>query len=86
MAAAAALVIGLAAAAIGQALQARPASTAAATAPRWTDTDTGASAATGARATVRYAAQPWGTELEARQAARFVITAGSQTLVSVPAS
>jgi hypothetical protein len=133
MAAAAALVIGLAAAAIGQALQARPASPAAATAPRWTDTDTGASAATGARATVRYAAQPWGTELEARvtgvpagtrcqlrvinaqgqdigaggwtiaagsqhpwypasvpwPAARlhgFVITAGSQTLVSVPAS
>ena len=132
-AAAAALIIGLAAATSVQALHARPASTAAPTAPRWTDTDTGASAATGARATVRYAGQPWGTQLEVRVtgiaagtrcqlrvinaqgqdigaggwivtagsqhswypasvpwlAARlrgFVITAGSQTLVTVPAS
>jgi hypothetical protein len=65
MAAAAALLIGLAAATGLHVIQGRPASTAAA-APRWTDTATGASAATGARATVRYAAQPWGAELEVR--------------------
>jgi anti-sigma factor RsiW len=63
--AAAALVIGLAAAAAVQVLHAYPASTPAA-AVRWTDTDTGSSAATQAGATVRYAAQPWGTEVEAR--------------------
>jgi len=42
----------------------RPASTTAATTPRWTGTATGASAATGVSATVRYAAEPWGTELQ----------------------
>jgi hypothetical protein len=65
-AAAAALAIGLAAATGLHVLQGHPASTTAATTPRWTDTDTGASATTGARATIRYAAQPWGTEMEAR--------------------
>jgi hypothetical protein len=132
-AAAAALVIGLAVATGLHVLQGRPASTTAAVAPRWTDTDTGASATTRARATIRYASQPWGTELEARVAGipagthcqlrvsnaqgqdiaaggwvitagsqdtwypasvpwpaasvqDFVITAGSQTLVTVPAS
>ena len=63
-AAAAALVIGLAAATGPQLLHARLASTSAVTAPRWIDTDTGASPATGAWAAVRYAAQPWGAELE----------------------
>jgi hypothetical protein len=67
-AAAAALLIAIAAAAGVHALQGRPASTTATAAPRWTDTDTGASAATGARATVRYAAERWGTELEVRVA------------------
>jgi hypothetical protein len=62
---AAALVFGVAAAASLQVLHARPASTAA-EAPRWTDTTTGASPATGAWAAVRYVAQPWGTELEVR--------------------
>jgi Putative zinc-finger len=66
MVAAAALVIGIAAATGLHVLQDHPASTTAATAPRWTDADTGASTATGARATIRYAAQRWGTELEAR--------------------
>jgi hypothetical protein len=65
-AAAAALVIGLAVATGLHVLQGHPASTTAATGPRWTDTDTGASTTTGARATVRYAAQSWGTELEAQ--------------------
>jgi Putative zinc-finger len=63
-AAAAALLIGVAAAVGLHLLQGGPASTTAAAAPRWTDTDTGA--ATGAHATVRYAAERWGTELEAR--------------------
>jgi anti-sigma factor RsiW len=131
MAVAAALVFGVAAAASVQVLHARPASTTAG-APQWTDTSTGASPATGAWATVRYAARPWGTELEVRvtgvaagtrcqlrvvnahgqdiaaggwiitagsqhawypasvpwPAARlrgFAVTAGSKTLVSVPA-
>jgi hypothetical protein len=64
-AAAAALVIGIAAATGLHVLQGHPASPAAA-APRWTDADTGASAVTGAQATVRYAAQPWGTQIEVR--------------------
>jgi hypothetical protein len=64
MAVAAALVIALAAAAGVQAFHTLPARTTAATAPRWTGTATGASPATGASATVRYAAEPWGTELE----------------------
>jgi anti-sigma factor RsiW len=61
---AAALVTGLAAATSLQVFHARPASISAATAPRWTGTITGTSRATGAWAAVRYAAQPWGTELE----------------------
>ena len=66
MAAAAALLIGIAAAVGLHVLQGGPASTTGAAAPRWTDTDTSASAATGAHATVRYAAERWGTELEVR--------------------
>jgi anti-sigma factor RsiW len=61
-AAAAALVIGLAGATGLQVLHAHLASTA----PRWIDTNTGDTAATGAWAAVRYAAQPWGAELEVR--------------------
>ena len=64
-AAAAALLIGTAAAVGLHALQGRPASTTAAV-TQWTDTDTGANATTGTRATVRYAAERWGTELEVR--------------------
>jgi anti-sigma factor RsiW len=65
-AAAAALVIGVAAAVGLQVLHARLAGTSAATAPPWIDTDTAGSPATGAWAAVRYAAQPWGAELEVR--------------------
>ena len=64
VAVAAALVFAAATATGVQALHAIPASTTAATTPRWTGTVTGTSAATGALATVRYAAQPWGTQLE----------------------
>jgi hypothetical protein len=64
IAVAAALVIAGAAAAGVQAFHALPASTTAATAPRWTGTATAASPATGVSATVRYAAEPWGAELE----------------------
>lgn len=63
MAAAAALLVAGAAAIGVHVLQGHPAGTAA---PRWTDTDNGASATTGARAAVRYAPESWGTELEAR--------------------
>jgi anti-sigma factor RsiW len=59
---AAALVIGLAGATGLQVLHARLAGTA----PRWLDTSTGLAPATGAWATVRYAAQPWGAEVEVR--------------------
>jgi len=38
----------------------------ASTAPRWIETNTAGSPATGAWAAVRYAAQPWGAELEVR--------------------
>ncbi len=65
-AAAAALVIGLAAATGLQVLHDRLAGISAAAAPRWIDTDTGGSPATGAWAAVRYAAQHWGAELEVR--------------------
>lgn len=61
-----ALVIGLAAATGVQVLRARLAGFSAAAAPRWIDTDTAGSPATGAWAAVRYAAQPWGAELEVR--------------------
>ena len=64
IAVAAALVIAIAAAAGVQALHSIPASTTATTAPLWTGSATGTSPATGASATVRYAAEPWGTELE----------------------
>ena len=63
-AAAAALVIGLAAATGLQVLHARLGGTSPAAAPRWIDTNTGDGPATGAWAAVRYAAQPWGAELE----------------------
>jgi len=63
---AAALVIGLAAATGLQVLHAHLASTSAAVAPRWIETNTGGNPATGAWAAVRYAAQPWGAELEVR--------------------
>lgn len=59
---AAALAVGLAAATGLQVLHAHLASAA----PRWIDTDTADSPATGAWAAVRYAAQPWGAELEVR--------------------
>ena len=59
---AAALVIGLAAAIGLQVLHARLASTA----PVWIETHTADSPATGAWAAVRYAAQPWGAEVEVR--------------------
>jgi anti-sigma factor RsiW len=65
-AAAAALIIGVAAAVGLQVLHARLAGSSAAAAPRWVDTDTAGSPATGAWAAVRYAAQPWGAELEVR--------------------
>lgn len=64
MAVAAVLVIAAAAATGVQVLHTIPASTTAATTPRWTGTATGASAATGALATVRYATESWGTQLE----------------------
>jgi Putative zinc-finger len=66
MAAAAGLLTASAAAIGVHVLQGQPAGTAAAANPRWTDTDTGASATTGARAAIRYAAESWGTELEVR--------------------
>lgn len=62
MATAAALLVAVAAAAGVHLLQGHPATAT----PQWTDMDTGASATTGARATVRYAAESWGTELEVR--------------------
>jgi anti-sigma factor RsiW len=65
-AAAAVLVIGLAAATGLQVLHVRLAGISAAAAPQWIETDTGDSPATGAWAAVRYAAQPWGAELEVR--------------------
>jgi hypothetical protein len=61
-AAAAALVIGLAAATGLQVLHARLAGAT----PRWLETRTADSPATGVSAAVRYAAQPWGAEVEVR--------------------
>jgi anti-sigma factor RsiW len=58
LAIAAALIVGAAAVAGWQAL--RPAG------PRWEATDTAVNPVTRAGAAVRYAAEPWGTELEAR--------------------
>jgi hypothetical protein len=60
-AAAAAVLVGLASAVTVQVLHTLPT-----TAPHWSSIITGGSAATGAQAAVRYAAQPWGTELEVR--------------------
>ena len=65
LAAAAALILGVAAVSGWQALR-PPGRPAAAAAPRWAATDEAVDPATGAGATVRYAAEPWGTELEAR--------------------
>ena len=61
-AAAAALVIGLAAATGLQVLHAHQADAT----PRWIETKTAESPATGVWAAVRYAAEPWGAELEVR--------------------
>jgi anti-sigma factor RsiW len=65
-AAAAVLAAGLAAATAVQVLHAGAASPPAAAAARWSATATGANPATGVRAAIRYAAQPWGSELEVR--------------------
>jgi hypothetical protein len=79
-AAIAAVVIALAAALTVQVLHTWPASTTAVTAPHWSSVIAGASAATGASAAVRYAAQPWGTELEVRVSG---IRAGTRCQVGV---
>jgi anti-sigma factor RsiW len=65
LAVAAALIIGVAAVSGWQALR-PPGPPAAAAAPRWAATDEAVNPATGAGATVRYAAEPWGAELEVR--------------------
>jgi anti-sigma factor RsiW len=65
-AAAAVLVAGLAAATGVQVLHAGAASPPAAAAARWAATATGADPATGVWAAIRYAARPWGSELEVR--------------------
>jgi anti-sigma factor RsiW len=65
IAAAAALAAGLAAAGL-EAFHAGAAAPPPGAAPRWTATATGANPATGVRAAIRYAAQPWGSELEVR--------------------
>jgi anti-sigma factor RsiW len=64
--AAAALVAGVAAATAVQVFHAGAASPPAAAAARWAATATGANPATGVWAAIRYAAQPWGSELEVR--------------------
>jgi Putative zinc-finger len=65
LAIAAAVIVGAAAVSGWQAL--RPAGPPGAGAgPRWEATDTAVNPVTGAGATVRYAAEPWGTELEVR--------------------
>jgi anti-sigma factor RsiW len=65
LAAAAALIVGVAAVSGWQAL--RPSGPAGAGAqPRWEATDEAVNPVTGAGAAVRYAAEPWGTELEVR--------------------
>jgi anti-sigma factor RsiW len=65
LAAAAALIVGVAAVSGWQAL--RPSGPAGAGAqPRWEATDEAVNPATGAGAAVRYAAEPWGAELEVR--------------------
>ena len=65
IAAAAALAAGLAAAGV-QISRSGPATAPAATAPRWTATATGANPVTGVSAAIRYAAEPWGSELDVR--------------------
>jgi Putative zinc-finger len=65
IAAAAALAAGLAAAGL-QAFHPGAATPPPGAAPRWTATATGANPATGVWAAIRYAAQPWGSELEVR--------------------
>ncbi len=61
-----ALIAGFTAASALQALHAAAARPPAAAVPRWAVTATGANPATGAWATIRGTAQPWGTELEVR--------------------
>jgi anti-sigma factor RsiW len=63
--AAAVLAVGLAAIGV-QLLRPGPATAPAAAAPPWTATATGASPVTGVGAAVRYAAEPWGSELHVR--------------------
>jgi len=64
LAIAAALIVGAAAVSGWQAL--RPAGPGAGAGPRWEATDAAVNPVTGAGAAVRYAAEPWGTELEVR--------------------
>jgi len=63
IAAAAALGVGLAAAS-GQLFRSGAATPPAGAAPRWTATATGADPVTGVSAAIRYAAEPWGSELD----------------------
>jgi len=65
LAAAAAVIVGVAAATGWQALHPQGPPAAAAT-PRWEATDEAVNPVTGAGAVVRYAAEPWGSELEVR--------------------
>jgi putative zinc finger protein len=65
IAAAAALAAGLAAASM-QIFRPGPATSPAAAAPPWTAIATGASPVTGVSAAIRYAAEPWGSELDVR--------------------
>ena len=63
IAAASVLAAGLAAAGV-QISRSGPATAPAAAAPRWTATATGADPVTGVSAAIRYAAEPWGSELD----------------------
>jgi anti-sigma factor RsiW len=65
LAAAAALIVGVAAVSGWQALR-PPGPAGAGAQPRWEATDEAVNPVTGAGAAVRYAAEPWGTELEVR--------------------
>jgi anti-sigma factor RsiW len=65
IAAATALAVGLAATGV-QLFRSGPATAPAAAAPRWTATATVANPVTGVSAAVRYAAEPWGSELGVR--------------------
>lgn len=61
-----ALIAGIAAAVAPQALHPADGLPPAAAAPRWAGTTEAANPVTGARAVIRYAPEPWGTQLEAR--------------------